>query len=254
MAEKGSMWRRKRHRAESATRARAAKAAKRFSNGNSEGSQPGPSTSVDPELRVSPSVGPEAGAINPAQDQGDEARESESENERCGSSSDEEGEFGEEQAQEIFDDFMVNLPLLQRKTLAVLLMHSFRVRQRMSVSGAAQEAASISGFNERTVRRYSKQFYDNQGKFPESRQGKFERHWLFNDENLRLQAAMWVRENSYNKEEGNMTAHSFCQWVNDHLLPTQKLSPELPRSISVRTATRWLKRLGFHPKSQAAVS
>ena len=46
-----------------------------------------------------------------------------------------------------------------------------------------------------------------------------------------------------------MTAQSFCQWVNDHLLPSQNLPPELPRSISVRTATRWLRRLGFRPQS-----
>ena len=264
MAEKQEsrpMWQRKRYRAESIARARAAKAAKRISDGDVEGSQPGPSTSVDPELREPPSVDPEAGAsrsVDPtprvasSENQGDDessGKDSESENERGDSSSEEEGEFGEEQAQELFDDFMVSLPLLQRKTLAVLLMHSFRVRQKLSVTGAALEAASITGFNERTVRKYKKQFYENRGKFPESRQGKFERHCLFNDENLRLQAAMWVRENSYQKGEANMTARSFCQWVNDHLLPTQDLPPELPRSISVRTATRWLRRLGFRPKS-----
>ena len=38
------------------------------------------------------------------------------------------------------------------------------------------EAASINGNNERTIRRHSKQFCGNRGKFPESRQGKHERH------------------------------------------------------------------------------
>ncbi len=190
--EPGPMWRRKRYRAESIARARAAKTAKR-ADGGIEEPQPGTSTpvAVDPELGVllPTSVGPEAGpscSVNPKPEE-TTARESESENERGDSSTDEESEFGEEQAQELFDNFMVSLPLLQRKTLAVLLMHSFRVRQKMSVTGAAREAASISGFNECTVRKYSKQFYENRGKFPESRQGKYEKHCLFNDENLRLQ-------------------------------------------------------------------
>lgn len=137
MAEKQEsrpMWQRKRYRAESIARARAAKAAKRTSDGDVEGSQPGPSTSVDPELREPPSVDPEAGAsrsVDPtprvasSENQGDDessGKDSKSENERGDSSSEEEGEFGEEQAQELFDEFMVSLPLLQRKTLAVLLM------------------------------------------------------------------------------------------------------------------------------------
>ena len=119
----------------------------------------------------------------------------------------------------------------------------------MSVYDAAQEAASVTGYNERTVRRYWKQYFDNRGKFPESRQGKHVRQCLFSDEALRLEAAMWVRENSYRKGEANATARSFCEWVNNHLLPSHNLPPELPRSISVRTATRWLRRLGFRPTS-----
>ena len=34
----------------------------------------------------------------------------------------------------------------------VELMHSFKVRQKMNVKDAAQEAGSIAGFNEKTVR------------------------------------------------------------------------------------------------------
>jgi len=46
-----------------------------------------------------------------------------------------------------------------------------------------------------------------------------------------------------------MTAKSFCQWVNDQLLPSHDLPPNLPRAISVRTATRWLHQLGYRPQS-----
>ena len=44
-----------------------------------------------------------------------------------------------------------------------------------------------------------------------------------------------------------MTAASFCQWVNTELLPSTTLPANYPRSISLRTATRWLHRLGFRP-------
>ena len=51
--------------------------------------------------------------------------------------------------------------------------------------------------------------------------------------------------NAYPKGKANMMAASFCQWVNNDLLPSYYLPPNLPRTISVRTATRWLPRLGF---------
>ena len=46
-----------------------------------------------------------------------------------------------------------------------------------------------------------------------------------------------------------MTATSFCQWVNNDLLPSYHLPPNLPRTISLCTATRWLHKLGFRPQS-----
>lgn len=52
-------------------------------------------------------------------------------------------EFSKEQALEVIDDFMVSFPSLQRKTLAVLLMQMFRVKQKMTAVDVAQEAASI---------------------------------------------------------------------------------------------------------------
>ena len=60
---------------------------------------------------------------------------------------------------------------------------------------------------------------------------------------------MWVRENAMRKGAPNLVAPEFCQWVNNELLPSSDLPPNLPRSIGVRTATRWLRRLRFHPTS-----
>ena len=175
-----------------------------------------------------------------------------SESELSGSDSDSprsDEPFCGERMQAVVDDFMVSLPSVQRKTLAVLLMHSFKVRQNMKVIDAAVESGSITGFNERTVRQYHKEFIENKGQFPEMKQGRYKRMCLLNDDELRLEASMWVRASAYQKGEANMTASTFCQWVNDDLLPSHHLPPELPRSISLRTAMRWLHKLGFRPTS-----
>lgn len=77
----------------------------------------------------------------------------------------------------------------------------------MSKMDAAQEAASITGslsvlsfnvyllveynhtgFSERTVRSYRKEFFDNKLKFKESRQGKHERLLILSSEELRKEA------------------------------------------------------------------
>ena len=40
-----------------------------------------------------------------------------------------------------------------------------------------------------------------------------------------------------------------CSWVNDTLLVQHDLPANMPRHISLRTATRWLHHLGFCPQS-----
>ena len=132
--------------------------------------------------------------------------------------------------------------------LAVALTQSFISRQKIKTD-AVMEAASFVGFNEKTVRNHHKEFFTNKGNFLETKQGKYTRECLLNNEDLRLEAAMWVRENAYKKGAANMTASSFCQWVNETLLWQHDLPANLPRRISLRTAARWLHHLGFYPQS-----
>ena len=47
------------------------------------------------------------------------------------------------------------------------------------------------------------------------------------------------------KGQPNMTASSFCQWVNESLLPNEGLEPGYPRRISLDTSRKWLHELGF---------
>ena len=164
-------------------------------------------------------------------------------------SSDDEGRFDDDKAQGCFDDWMISLPSQDRKMLAVSLYQTFMKRQKMKATDAAREAASFVGFNERTVRKYNDDFFTNRGQFPETKRGKYTWQCLLSNEILRLEAAMWVQENAYQKGAANMTAASFCQWVNEALLVQHNLDANLPRRISVRTATQWLHHLGLRPQS-----
>lgn len=172
-----------------------------------------------------------------------------SENSDHGSESEDEADFDDELAQEILDGWMVAWTLEDRRKLAVILMESFRKRQKMNVKDAAQEAGSIVGFNEKTVRRHRNDFYKNKGSLTESRRGKYERHCIYHDEDINQKAREWVRENAFKKGEPNMTAAAFCQHANNHLLPSSHLPPFFPRSISLKTSIRWLHHLGFKPRS-----
>ena len=79
---------------------------------------------------------------------------------------------------------MVSLRLDQRKMLAVILMESFKQRQKMSITDAAREAGSIVGVNEQTIRRYRSDVFSNDGKFSVCQQGRYERRCLYHNEEL----------------------------------------------------------------------
>ena len=111
---------------------------------------------------------------------------------------------------------------------SVLLTETLMNRLKMMSTAAALEAASATGFNEKTVRKYRKEIYENKGSFKDGKRGKYMRHCLLNDENLRLEAAMFIREHGYRKGEANLNAKSFCQWVNQTGVP-RSISFGLPR-------------------------
>ena len=62
---------------------------------------------------------------------------------------------------------------------------------------------------------------------------------------LNKKAARYIREHASVKGKANLTAASFCQWVNCDLLPNETLEPGLPRKVSVETARLWMHELGF---------
>jgi len=45
----------------------------------------------------------------------------------------------------------------------------------------------------------------------------------------------------------SLTADIFAAWINTDLLPSADLPPDFPKTITPRTARRWLHSLGFSP-------
>ena len=127
-------------------------------------------------------------------------------------------------------------------TLQLALVHE----SAMTNTDAANVIASLLGKNERTVREWKYIFCKNDGSFPDSKQGKYQRQGIFwQNEELNEAASDFVRNNAVVKGRPNMTSISFCRWVNDVLLPNSILEPGYPRRISVQTGRRWLHELGF---------
>ena len=96
------------------------------------------------------------------------------------------------------------------------------------------------------MRRWRKQFLADSSKFTVDGRGKQPGGKAIDEEEYCDLALECVRANSYVKGEPNMTAATFCNWLNNTLLPqVAEHYPNTPSSVSQRTAVRWLHCLGF---------
>ena len=73
----------------------------------------------------------------------------------------------------------------------------------MNVKDDAQEAGSIAGFNEKTVRVrcYHNDFFANDRRLSERNQVKYKRYCVYHNEEINRRAAAWVREHAFVKEK-----------------------------------------------------
>ena len=136
-----------------------------------------------------------------------------------------EEEFTEERAQEIFDNFVMALPRDVRRMLAVILIELSRRGRKCKLF----LLPSIMGYNKCTVRKYRDEFFLNKGELEKTKRGKYTRCCVYNDEEINHKAAVWVRENAFQKGAPNVTAYGFCEWVNNDLLPASHLPPQYPQ-------------------------
>ena len=131
-------------------------------------------------------------------------------------------------------------------SLSILLWYLLVGILSFKLTDAAEMIGKVLRRSDRTVREWRVSFNANKGTFPDTMQGKYQRDGvLWNNEELNEIATRYVRENTVVKGRPNLTAGSFCQWVNECLLTTQTLEPGYPRHISVETARKWLLELGF---------
>ena len=108
---------------------------------------------------------------------------------------------------------------------------------------ASSIAGKLVGIPECTVRDWRQDFFCNSGSLSEYQRKRYISPSIIDDEAARKDAIKFIRENAYKKGEPNMTAGTFCLWVNGDLLARLTLDPSHPHKIGVETARLWLHEL-----------
>ena len=130
--------------------------------------------------------------------------------------------------------------------LSIVLQHLLVTELHFALTEPATIVSRVIGKTNRTIREWRSMFKANEGSFPDTLQGKYQRTGvLWQNEELNKKATRYVREHASVKGRPNMNIRSFATWVNDVLLPSSGLEPGYPRKVSVETARRWLHELGF---------
>lgn len=154
------------------------------------------------------------------------------------------------------------------KSLALFLCHVFTSELKMNNSKAAEHTAKIIGKTDRTIRQWRSDL-TTYGEIRESKKGKYERpKVLWANKELNDKARSFVQANTafvVQGKQSSMKVKDFCEWVNGTLLPNQAVSSlysfvpgygyapapttpnqtSLPQKISMETARKWLRELGY---------
>ena len=150
----------------------------------------------------------------------------------------------------IYSDWVSEMKRIDKQKMAMMLYDNYVNRMSLQKTEAAKEVGLFLGVSDKTVRLWRKEFMCNDGEFSEDGRGKHVRYQVVFDEDYRDKALDWVRSHSSVKGKPNMVASDFSEWIKNNLLPiVRERHPNIPGSISVRTAQRWLHKLGFDPCS-----
>ena len=143
-------------------------------------------------------------------------------------------------------DWIASLSRDDLSSVSILLWHVLVGILGLKVTYAAETIGNLLGRSDCTVRDWRTTFNSNNGSFPDTLQGKYQRTGVvWQNEDMNKKARKYVQENAVKKGKPNLTAISFCQWVNECLLVVEPLEPGYPRRITVETARKWLLALGF---------
>ena len=148
--------------------------------------------------------------------------------------------------QSYIDEWLTTLAKEDFQALSLLLHVALTEHAGLNQTTAAVVAGNLLHYSDRTIREWKVQFMANGGRFLDTRQGSYKRTGvLWSSEELNAKARAFVRKNASVKGKTNMTAASFCSWINNDFLPYEALRPGYPRRVSVELARRWLHQLGF---------
>jgi hypothetical protein len=154
------------------------------------------------------------------------------------------------------------------KSLALFLLNVFTTNLEMTHARATDHTAKIMGKTDRTIRQWRADLIAH-GEVRESRKGKHARpKVLWANKELNDKARAFVEANTafvVQGKQSTMKIKDFCEWVNETLLPNQAVASlysfvpgygyaptpaattqsTLPRKVSMETARKWLRELGF---------
>ena len=144
------------------------------------------------------------------------------------------------------EEWVASLSWENRASLGLFLSFQLSTILGKGETEAAELAGQMIGKSDRTVREWRSKFFESCGELPESKQGHYQRTGvLWKNESLNRKATRFIRANAAVKGQANLTVGTFCEWVNEELLPSETLEPGFPRSIHIETARKWMHELGF---------
>ena len=147
---------------------------------------------------------------------------------------------------DMFREWANSLQADDLRMLTMLLIHILVSVLSWKVLPAAEFVGKIVGHSERTIRSWRRSFfYKNAFSFPQSLKGKYTRYCILDEEDVRSRALNWLRKESGKKKGPKLTVHRFHQWIKSELLATSSLPENAPKSISLRSAYRWMHFYGF---------
>ncbi|XP_065904950.1 uncharacterized protein [Dysidea avara] len=174
--------------------------------------------------------------------------EENSSDEEANEDEDYEGSIAEDEIHAIFEDWVSDMKRTDKQKVTMIVYDNYIQRFGLTKTGAAKETGLLFRVNEKTIRRWRKDFLSNSIEFTEDSRGRHNRYHVMMDEQYRDLTLEWVRGHASVKGIPNMTARDFCNWANGTLLPlVREHHPSIPANVSLSTACRWLHKLGFQP-------
>ena len=149
------------------------------------------------------------------------------------------------------EDWVSHLDRDDLVSLGLFLSFQLASHLNLGETKAAELASAMINKSDKTIREWRTHFFQNEGEIPESTQGKYQRSGIvWSREDLNKTATKYIRENADVKGKPNLTVGTFCNWINEDLLPNETLEPGFPRKISMETGRKWMHALGFNVVSK----